>query len=114
MFQPGMPDALPTPQLIEQVKRLLTSAPRQVALAARHVSAAPPVVGRALRARPWAAAIVIIGGLLLVVAGVVYSRRNEMAARRSAPPTLAAAQPPPEFASVNSAGNLNPSPCCRS
>ncbi|MBI4626499.1 MAG: TIR domain-containing protein [Verrucomicrobia bacterium] len=100
-----LPDALPTPQLIEQVKRLVAPAPRQAALAARHVSADPPVVGRALRARPWAMGVAVVGGLLLVVAGVFFNRRNEMAARRSAPPTSensAAAKPPLDFASAKS------------
>lgn len=85
-----LPGALPSPQFVEQVKRLL-EAPRKAATpiraAGKTLAGSAPEVGRALRARPWVPYVATVGIVLLLVAGVALTRRNELAARRSAPPT---------------------------
>ncbi len=90
-----LPGALPTPQFVEQVKRLL-DAPAKPAPPSRSASgheANPPEVDRALRARfGWIAAS---AGALVVAAIIVYFNRpsSESAARRSAPPTTEKSAP---------------------
>ncbi len=87
-----LPGALPTPQFVEQVKRLLAtpSKPAAPSRSSSHHEANPPKVDRTLRARfGWVAAG---AGALAVAAIIVYFNRpsSEPAARRSAPPTSAA------------------------
>jgi len=111
---------VPTPQFVEQVKRLL-STPRKAAAATRPAfpltapaAAKAPEVGRALRARPVglaAAAVLILGGLV----GWMLMHRNsdavpatEPAARRSAPPTVAVPGPSAKSIAVLPFENLSP------
>ncbi|MBS0662089.1 MAG: TIR domain-containing protein [Verrucomicrobia bacterium] len=82
-----LPGALPTPQFVDQLKRLLSPTAKSVPAPAHRESAAPvaPAPRRGIPAAGW-----VVAGVILLVAGGLYWQRAMRAEPAAVPPAVPA------------------------